>query len=117
MFRRHKNYVRKRLEIEENEAVINLLNADLEFLDSIQVEMSSARESAFCIRFRKEKEEQIFNLVNRVSKIISDHGFIAHKMAKSEIKRMLGLYFGASMYGDEIPGFEGENYLEVTENV
>ena len=30
---------------------------------------------------------------------------------------MLGLYFGASMYGDEIPDFEGENYLEVTENV
>ena len=58
-FDSNKNYVRKRLEIEENEAVRNLLNADLEFLDSIQVEMSSAREFAFCIRFRKEKEEQM----------------------------------------------------------
>lgn len=116
-FDSNKNYVWKWLEIEENEAVRNLLNADIEFLDSIQVEMSSAREFVFAIRFRKEKEEQIFNLVNRVSKIVSDHGFISHKMTKPEIKRMLGLYFGASMYGDEIPDFEGENYLEVTENV
>lgn len=116
-FDTNKSYVRKRLKDEPNEAVRDMLSADYSFLDEIQVEMSSARQFMFCVRFRKEKEEQIFNLVNRVSKIISDHGFISHKMTKSEIKRMLGLYFGASMYGDEIPDFEGKNYLEELENV
>lgn len=108
-FDSNKSYVRKRLEIEENKAVRELLTADLGFLDDIQIGMSSAREFVFCIRFRREKEEQVFELVNRVGKIISDHGFMPRQMKKSELKRMLGLYFGATMYGDEIPDIDGEN--------
>ena len=30
-------------------------------------------------------------------------------MTKPEIKRMLALYFGSSITGDEIPDIEGEN--------
>lgn len=116
-FDSNKNHVRKRLEIEENEAVRKLLRSDHEFLDEIQAEMSSARQFMFAIRFRREKDEQIFNTINRVGKAISEHGFSARKMTKPEIKRMLGLYFGASMYGNEIPDFEGKNYLEELENV
>ena len=46
-----------------------------------------------------------------------EHGFVARRMTKSEIKRMLALYFGTSISGEEIPDIEGENYLEVSENV
>lgn len=116
-FDSNKSYVRKRLETEENDAVRKLLTADLAFLDDIQIGMSSAREFMFCVRFRREKEEQVFELVNRIGKIISDHGFMPRRMKKNDMKRMLALYFGASMYGDEIPDFEGENYLEEAENV
>ena len=116
-FDSNKNYVRKRLETEENEAVRKLLQADYDFLDEIQTEMSSARQFMFAIRFRKEKDEQIFNIINRVGKAVSEHGFSARKMAKNEIKRMLALYFGTSMTGDEIPDIEGEECMEVTENV
>ena len=116
-FDSNKAYVRKRLGDEKNEAVRTLLYADLEFLDEIQVEMSTAREFMFCVRFRREKEEQVFDLVNRVSKVISDHGFMAHRMTKPEIKRMLALYFGSGMYGDEIPDIEGENYIETESEI
>lgn len=116
-FDSNKNHVRKRLEIEENEAVRNLLQADYDFLDEIQSEMSSARQFMFAIRFRREKDEQIFNIINRVGKAISEHGFSARKMTKPEIKRMLALYFGTSISGEEIPDIEGEEYMEVTENV
>ncbi len=108
-FDSNKSYVRKRLETEENDAVQKLLTADLAFLDDIQIGMSSAREFMFCVRFRREKEEQVFELVNRIGKVISDHGFMPRRMSKNELKRMLALYFGASMYGDEIPDTEGEN--------
>ena len=108
-FDSNKNYVRKRLEIEENEAVRKLLQSDHEFLDEIQSEMSSARQFVFAIRFRREKDEQIFNIINRVGKAISEHGFSAKKMTKPEIKRMLALYFGTSISGEEIPDIEGEN--------
>ncbi|MGN0613912.1 MAG: hypothetical protein ACI4JB_08440, partial [Porcipelethomonas sp.] len=102
-FDSNKEYVRKRLREEKNESVRKLLEADYNFLDEIQAEMSSARQFLFAVRFRKEKEEQVFNLINRIDKTISDHGFSAKRMSKSDIKRMLALYFGTSITGDEIP--------------
>ncbi len=118
-FDSNKIYVKERLEIEENESVRKLLQADHSFLDEIQAEMSSARQFMFAIRFRREKDEQIFNVINRVDKAITEHGFAARRMSKSEIKRMLALYFGTSISGEEISDIEGsENFnLGVTENV
>lgn len=108
----NKAYVRKRLAVEKNESVRKLLEADLAFLDEIQIGLSSAREFMFIYRFRKEKEEQAFSLINRISKAISDHGFVTHRLAKREIKRMLGLYFGTSIIADEISDIEGEEYVK-----
>ena len=116
-FDSNKIHVKERLEIEENEEVRKLLQSDHEFLDEIQSEMSSARQFMFAIRFRREKDEQIFNVINRVGKAISEHGFAARRMTKPEIKRMLALYFGTSISGEEISDIEGEEYMEVVENV
>ena len=113
----NKQNIQKRLKIEGNEAVRNILKSDLDFLDNIQAEMSTARQFLFCIRCKNQKPEQVFQLVNRVGKTISDHGFEAKKMTKEELKRMLAIYFETSMHGDEIEDIEAENYLEVTENV
>lgn len=90
-FDTNKMYVKKRLQTEQNEAVRKLLQADYDFLDEIQVEMSSARQFMFAVRFRREKDEQIFSTLNRVDKAISEHGFTARRMSKSDIKRMLAL--------------------------
>ncbi|RGG45270.1 hypothetical protein DWX72_12325 [Ruminococcus sp. AF21-11] len=118
-FDTNKMYVKKRLQTEQNEAVRKLLQADYDFLDEIQVEMSSARQFIFAVRFRREKDEQIFNIINRVDKAISEHGFAAKRMGKSDIKRMLALYFGTSISGEGIPDIEGEaefNLEELHEN-
>lgn len=111
----NKWYIHKRLQTEQNEAVRKLLQADHDFLDEIQLEMSSARQFMFAVRFRKEKPEQIFNIISRVDKTLSEHGFSAKRMSKGEIKRMLALYFGTSITGDEIPDIEGENYFDMEE--
>lgn len=116
-FDSNKIYVKNRLQNEQNEGVRKLLQADYSFLDEIQAEMSSARQFMFAIRFRREKDEQIFNTINRVDKAISEHGFSARRMTKPEIKRMLALYFGTSISGKEITDIEGENYLEVIRDV
>lgn len=118
-FDSNKEYIRKRLQAEKNEAVRKLLQADLDFLDEIQIEMSTARQFMFAIRFKREKPEQIFSIINRVDKAISEHGFSVRRMNKPEIKRMLALYFGTSISGDEISDIEGsENFeLGVTKNV
>ncbi len=116
-FDSNKIYVKNRLQNEHNEGVRKLLQADYSFLDEIQSEMSSARQFMFAMRFRREKDEQIFNTINRVDKAISEHGFSARRMMKPEIKRMLALYFGMSISGEEITDIEGENYLEVIRDV
>ena len=112
-FDSNKAYMFKRLESEQNEAVRKLLMADIEHLDEIQLEMSSARQFMFALSFKKEKPEQIFNTLNRVEKTLSEHGFTAKRMSKPETKRMLALYFGSSLTGDEIPDVEGENEFKM----
>ena len=112
-FDSNKTYVKKRLQSEQNEAVRKLLQAGFDFLDEIQVEMSSARQFVFALRFRREKDEQIFSTLNRVDKAISEHGFAARRMTKPEIKRMLALYFGTSLSGDDIPDIEGETEFDL----
>ena len=102
-FDSNKNHLRKRLEKEQN----------YDFLDEIQIEMSTARQFMFAVRFRREKDEQIFSTLNRVDKAISEHGFAARRMSKPEIKRMLALYFGTSISGDDIPDIEGENEFDL----
>ena len=77
-FDSNKMYVKKRLQTEKNEAVRKLLQADFDFLDEIQLEMSSAR-----------------------------------RMSKPEIKRMLALFFGTSISGEEIPDIEGETEFDL----
>ena len=112
-FDSNKMYVKKRLQTEKNEAVRKLLQADFDFLDEIQLEMSSARQFVFALRFKREKDEQIFNTINRVDKAISEHGFAARRMSKPEIKRMLALFFGTSISGEEIPDIEGETEFDL----
>ena len=112
-FDTNKVYVKKRLQTEQNEDVRKLLQADYDFLDEIQVEMSSARQFMFALRFRREKDEQIFSTLNRVDKAISEHGFTAKRMGKSDIKRMLALYFGTSISGEDIPDIEGETEFDL----
>lgn len=111
-FDENKWYMKKRLKNEENKAVRELLQADHDFLDEIQLEMSSARRFMFAVRFRREKSDQIFGIITQVEKTISEHGFSVRRMDKNDIKRMLALYFGTSIIGDEIPDVEGENYLK-----
>ena len=108
----NKWYVKERLQKEENPAVRELLQADHDFLDEIQLEMSSARRFLFAVRFRREKPEQIFGIISQVQKNISEHGFTVKRMNKADIKRMLALYFGTSIMGDEIPDIEGTNYIK-----
>lgn len=108
-FDANKLYIRKRLNEEKNESVRRLLQADFDFLDEIQTEMSSERQFVFCVRFRRENDEQIFKSVNRIEKFIAEYGFITKRIAKPDIKCMLAPYFGTSISGEEIPDIEGEN--------
>ena len=108
----NKSYMLERLSEETNEEVKKRLTEEIEYLDNIQLEMSTARQFMFSVRFRKEKEEQIFNQVNKVEKAIAEQGFEVRRMKKEDIKRFLAIYFGASMQGELIPDVDGGDCID-----
>lgn len=108
----NKTFMVDRLNDEYNPSVKKCLSKDIDYLDNIQIEMSTARQFMFSVRFRKEKEEQIFNQVNKVEKAIAEQGFEVRRMKKEDIKRFLAIYFGASMQGELIPDVDGGDCIE-----
>ena len=105
----NKTFMVERLSEEKNPAVKQCLEKDIDYLDNIQIEMSTARQFMFSVRFRREKEEQIFNQVNRAEKTIAEQGFEVKRMDKDDIKRFIAIYFGASMQGELIPDIDGKD--------
>ena len=106
----NKSYLYSRLHEETNPKVRKLLKKDIDFLDGIQMEMSTARQFLFIARCKNLKATQVFQTANRIEKVISEQGFEVKRMAKQDIKRFLALYFEASMFGDQMPDGDGEQY-------
>lgn len=105
----NKSFMVDRLADETNPLVKKCLEKDIDYLENIQIEMSTARQFMFVIRFKREKEEQVFTQINRVEKSIAEQGFEVKRMSKDDIKRFLAIYFGASMQGELIPDIDGKD--------
>ncbi len=112
----NKAYLHTRLDEEMNPKVKRILKKDIEFLDQIQVEMATARQFLFIARCKAKKPEQVFQMANRVEKVISEQGFEVRRMKKEDIKRFLALYFDASFNGEQMPDIDGEQFFEVDED-
>ena len=108
----NKSNMLERLSTEQNKAVKECLKKDIDYLDNIQIEMSTARQFMFSVRFRKEKDEQVFNQINRIEKLIAEQGFEVRRMTKDDIKRFIAIYFGASMQGELIPDIDGKDAFD-----
>ena len=65
----------------------------------------------FVARLKKSKDESTFQTANRIEKTISEQGFEVHRMTKEDIKRMIALYLGTSLYGESIADVDGEQYF------
>ena len=87
---------------EQNPKVRRILKKDMEMLDHVQAEMSTARQFLFILRCKGMKPEQIFQTANRTEKVISEQGF--------EVRRM------KSMNGDQMPDVDGEQFYEVEDD-
>ena len=110
----NQQFIDQRILQENNPQVKQALKKDREFLSSIQLEMSTARQFAVVLRFKNEKDSQVFADINIARKTFHDEGFEVRLMGKPEIKRMLALYFGASMKGDLFPDIEGSEHFDLS---
>ena len=112
----NKSYLNGRLSEEQNPKVRKIIKKDIDFLDHIQMEMSTARQFLFIARLKNAKEKQTFESANRIEKTISEQGFEVRRMRKSDIKRFLALYFEASMNGEVMPDIDGEQFCEADDD-
>lgn len=108
----NKAYLHRRAMEEANPDVRGLLLKDKEMLTSMQAEMSNARQFVLVKRCKGMKPEQVFVAMNRVLKSVSEQGFEAQRMDKADIKRLIAIYFGASMDGDLMPDVDGGQFFE-----
>lgn len=84
----NQQFMEQRVRQEDNPKVREALEKDREFLDSIQLEMSTARQFILGLRFKNEKDSQIFSRINDARKALHDEGFEARRMGPSEVKRI-----------------------------
>lgn len=110
-FEDNKRFLRNRIEQENNPAVHKLLEADLTFLDRIQVQMATAREFLIIIRLRNEKESEVFSYLNRIEKTLREQGFSVKRAGKDDIKRLLAVYFEQNVTTEKFEDFDGERWI------
>ena len=108
----NKAYLHSRAMLESNPHVRSLLLKDRDMLTGMQAEMSNARQFVLVKRCRGLKPEQVFVAMNRVLKAVTEQGFEVQRMTKADIKRLIAIYFGASMDGDLMPDVDGGQFFE-----
>ena len=110
-FEDNKRFLRNRIEQENNPTVRKLLEADLTFLDRIQVQMATAREFLIVIRLRDEKTNEVFPYLNRIEKTLREQGFSVKRAEKEDIKRILAVYFEQNVTTEKFEDFDGERWV------
>jgi hypothetical protein len=82
----NKVYLQERIAEESNPFIRGIIQKDVEFLDGIQVEMATARQFVFIARLKNLRPEQVFTVVNRIEKVISEQGFESRRFKKGRYK-------------------------------
>ena len=106
-------YLKERSKEHPDPKVLQLLKKDMQFLDRMQLEMATSRQFLFVKKLKEENEAAEFAEANRIEKIIAEQGFEVRRLRKTEIKRLLAIYFDASLNGKAMPDFDGMQYFNL----
>ena len=110
-FEDNKRFLRARIEQENSPTIRKLLEADLNFLDRIQVQMATAREFLIIIQLKDEKQKEIFPYLNRIEKTLREQGFAVKRAGSEDIKRILAVYFEQNVTTERFEDFDGERWV------
>ena len=77
------------------------------------MELTTARQFLFIAKSKNMSAQQVFAYKNNIEKVITEQGFETHRMKKEEIKRLLALYFDASLYGEQLPDVDGAQHFNI----
>ncbi|MBU5439849.1 hypothetical protein KQI42_17680 [Tissierella sp. MSJ-40] len=107
----NKQYLKRRMEMEQNPVIRNLLKQDSINLDRMQVQMATAREFLVIIRLKDEKELNIFPYLARIEKSLKDQGFESRRADNQDIKRLLGVYYEQNVTTEKYEDYDEERWV------
>ena len=98
-----------------NPNISKLIKKDMEFLDSVQTDISTARQFMLIVRIKGGKTDKQESSAD-IERKLREEGFDFRRLRKEDIKRILAIYFDASLYGEQMPDVDGAQFLEVKDN-
>ena len=107
----NKQYLKRRMEMEQNPVIRKLLQQDSINLDRMQVQMATAREFLIIIRLKDEEESNVFPYLSRIEKSLKDQGFAARRADNQDIKRFLGVYYEQNVTTEKYEDYDGERWV------
>lgn len=110
-FENNKQFLKMRMEQEDNPVIRKLLEKDQNHLDRIQVQMGTAREFLILIRLKDEKESEVFPYLSRIEKSLKEQGFSVKRADKEDIKRLLAVYYEQNVTTEKFEDFDGERWI------
>lgn len=110
-FENNKQFLKMRMEQEDNLVIRKLLEKDQNHLDRIQVQMATAREFLILIRLKDEKESEVFPYLSRIEKSLKEQGFSVKRADKEDIKRLLAVYYEQNVTTEKFEDFDGERWI------
>ena len=111
-FEENKIYLKKRIEEEDDEKVIELLKKDLEHLDSIQMESATARLFLLCVRIKPNDQIEVMQLIHRIEKLIKLQNITFKRANKEDIKEMLAVYFEQNITNKSFEDHDGMRWYD-----
>lgn len=109
-FEKNKLFLRKRIEEEDDEVIINLLKKDLYHLDKIQTQTATARLFLLAVRIKPSDQIEVHQLIHRIEKLIKLQNLSVTRADKEMIKNMLGVYFENNVTTDKFEDRDGERW-------
>lgn len=110
-FENNKQFLKMRMEKEDNPVIRTLLEKDQNHLDRIQVQMATAREFLILIRLKDEKQSEVFPYLSRIEKSLKEQGFSVKRADKEDIKRLLSVYYEQNVTTEKFEDFDGERWI------
>lgn len=111
----NKQYLKRRMDTEQNPVIRKLLQQDSTNLDRMQVQMATAREFLIIIRLKNEKESDVFPYLSRIEKSLKDQGFTTRRADNMDIKRLLGVYYEQNVTTERYEDYDGERWIVLGE--
>lgn len=111
-FEENKIFLKRRIEEENDNVIINLLKKDLYHLDRIQTQTATARLFLLCVRIKPNDQVEVIQLIHRIEKLIKLQNITVIRADKEDIKNMMAVYFEQNVTNDRFEDRDGMRWYE-----